>query len=101
MQREIRIRPFEGRQSRPRSSRYGIMAELPMLQTVDNWAADADFLSRTIKSLPQPLEILEAGCGREWPIKLEGVRYRLTGIDLDEAALESRVRDVGDLHEAI
>ena len=77
------------------------MGELPMLQTVDSWAADAAFLSRKIKSLPQPLEILEAGCGREWPIKLDGVRYRLTGIDLDEAALESRVRDVGDLHEAI
>src|SRR5215471_8873957 len=77
------------------------MGKLPKLQTVDNWAADTEFLTRSIKKLPQPLEILEAGCGREWPLKLDGVRYRLTGIDLDKAALESRVRDVGDLHEAI
>jgi len=78
-----------------------IVRDLPKLQTVDSWAADAEFLSRSIRSLQGPLEILEAGCGREWPIKLDGVRYRLTGIDLDRAALESRVRDVGDLHEAI
>ena len=53
------------------------------------------------------LEILEAGCGRQWPLKLSGLRYRLTGIDQDEAALNHR-RDVihdldvcilGDLHD--
>jgi SAM-dependent methyltransferase len=75
--------------------------KLPRLQTVDSWAADAELLSRSIRNLPGPLEILEAGCGREWPIKLDGLPYRLTGIDLDEAALRSRVRDVGDLHDAI
>ena len=35
------------------------------------------------------LQILEAGCGRKWPIDLSGVRYRLTGVDLDAKALEA------------
>ena len=71
------------------------------LNTVDSWDADAESLSSSIKRLEGPLEILEAGCGREWPLDLDGVDYRLTGIDLDAHALESRVESVGDLHEAI
>lgn len=71
------------------------------LKTVETWDADAEFLSSSIKQLKGPLEILEAGCGRKWPLNLDGVDYRLTGIDLDAHALESRVATVGDLHEAI
>jgi 2-polyprenyl-3-methyl-5-hydroxy-6-metoxy-1,4-benzoquinol methylase len=47
------------------------------------------------------LQILEAGCGRKWPIDLSGARYRLTGVDLDAKALESRKNEVRDLHEAV
>jgi hypothetical protein len=36
------------------------------------------------------LNILEAGCGREWPIKLGDVPYTLTGVDLDQNALDIR-----------
>jgi SAM-dependent methyltransferase len=36
------------------------------------------------------LQILEAGCGREWYLDLEGVPYELTGLDIDAAALEAR-----------
>jgi SAM-dependent methyltransferase len=49
----------------------------------------------------RPLEILEAGCGRKWPIDLRGVSFRLTGVDLDKDALESRKNGVGDLDDAI
>jgi SAM-dependent methyltransferase len=49
----------------------------------------------------EELQILEAGCGRKWPINLSGARYRLTGVDLDAKALESRKNEVRDLHEAI
>jgi SAM-dependent methyltransferase len=38
----------------------------------------------------KPLQILEAGCGREWYVKLDGVKFELTGLDIDEAALEIR-----------
>ena len=45
-------------------------------------------------------EILEAGCGQRWPLLLS-VPYRLTGIDLDPVALDIRVNQQKDLHEAI
>jgi SAM-dependent methyltransferase len=47
------------------------------------------------------LEILDAGCGRRWRLSLEGVDYRLTGIDVDEEALRARREQVGDLNEWI
>jgi SAM-dependent methyltransferase len=47
------------------------------------------------------LEILEAGCGRKWPLLLDGVTYRLTGVDLDPHSLEHRKNGERDLHEAI
>jgi SAM-dependent methyltransferase len=47
------------------------------------------------------LRILEAGCGRRWPIDLTGVNFHLTGIDIDEHALAFRKHEVGDLDETI
>ena len=47
------------------------------------------------------LEILEAGCGRKWPLELNGVEYRLTGVDLDPHSLEHRRYEEKDLHDAI
>jgi SAM-dependent methyltransferase len=69
--------------------------------TVDTWDEEVKLFSSTITSLTGPLEILEAGCGREWPLDLTGVEYRLTGVDLDADALKSRVDTVGDLDDAI
>jgi SAM-dependent methyltransferase len=39
-----------------------------------------------------PLRILEAGCGTIWPLRLEGVDYQLTGVDVDRDALAVRQR---------
>ncbi len=44
-----------------------------------------------------PIQILEAGCGREWCFRLPGLSYELTGLDLDPAALEARRSIKGDL----
>ncbi|MDC9006148.1 class I SAM-dependent methyltransferase [Mycobacterium marinum] len=71
------------------------------LKTVDSWSDEVALCSSVIKSLGGPLEILEAGCGLEWPINLDGIDYRLTGIDLNADALQRRVEKVGDLDEAI
>lgn len=49
----------------------------------------------------EPLRVLEAGCGREWELDLSGLEYHLTGVDLDEAALEARVANRKDLDLAI
>jgi 2-polyprenyl-3-methyl-5-hydroxy-6-metoxy-1,4-benzoquinol methylase len=59
-----------------------------------------ELMERHIKALARgkaELSILEAGCGRKWPLKLDGVKYKLTGVDLDEKALAARQ----DLDEAI
>jgi SAM-dependent methyltransferase len=48
-----------------------------------------------------PLKILEAGCGRRWPLDLGGIQYTLTGIDLDKDALDLRKSKFDDLDETI
>jgi SAM-dependent methyltransferase len=53
------------------------------------------------KRLGRPISILEAGCGQSWLVDLEGLEYKLTGIDLDPAALELRQKQNHDLDEAI
>jgi len=56
---------------------------------------------REIAAQRGALNILEAGCGRRWPINLSGIEHHLTGIDIDDAALAIRVNEVKDLDEAI
>lgn len=53
-------------------------------------------LRARLEALPGPLRILEAGCGRLWPLKL-AVPFTLTGVDLDRDALAAR----SDLDQAI
>ena len=53
-------------------------------------------LEARVNALPGPLRILEAGCGRDWPLKVS-VPYKLTGLDLDPHALAART----DLDEAV
>lgn len=60
-------------------------------------------LEARLNGLEGPLRILEAGCGRDWPLTLS-VPYTLTGLDLDPEALAAR-KDldhtiVGDLRTA-
>lgn len=57
-------------------------------------------LLRQMRPGDRPLQILEAGCGREWHLKMDGIRYELTGIDLDAAALEARRTIKRDLHHS-
>lgn len=53
-------------------------------------------LEARLNALSGPLRILEAGCGRDWPLKL-AVPYKLTGLDMDPDALAARK----DLDEAV
>ena len=43
------------------------------------------------------LNIIEAGCGRRWPYEIDGINFKLTGIDLDEDALKIRKNKLNDL----
>lgn len=45
----------------------------------------------------KPLSVLEAGCGRAWPLNLGQVQYELTGLDISQEALEHRASVVKDL----
>jgi len=47
------------------------------------------------------IQILEAGCGRQWPLKLKKINYTLTVIDIDEAALVLRKKKFNDINERI
>jgi SAM-dependent methyltransferase len=47
------------------------------------------------------VEILEAGCGNTWAVRLDGLNYKLTGVDLDSEAINIRVNMRKDLDEAI
>lgn len=73
------------------------------------WAADhrsayetlTKVVRDTLAHRAEPLEILEAGCGRGWVLGDLGAPVRLTGVDLDEEALRLRVEEQGDLDVAI
>ena len=47
------------------------------------------------------LNILEAGCGREWALDLDSISYSLTGVDLDAEALRYRQDSAKDLDRGI
>jgi len=47
------------------------------------------------------LNVLEAGCGMQWALDLDGVQYTLTGVDVDQDALDIRKNKRGDLDIAI
>lgn len=49
------------------------------------------------KSHPGTLRILEAGCGRRWSLNLNGLDFRLIGVDLNADAMHMRA----DLAEAV
>lgn len=74
------------------------------LQLLDNRAEEIKLFETSIKEKARSvgkLEILEAGCGRRWPINLADIEYTLTGIDLDRTALEKRKTIQKDLDEII
>lgn len=74
------------------------------LKMFDSYDQEVGLLEEHVKNLfdgKSELEILEAGCGRNWPLKLDGIKYKLTGVDIDDKALESRVNNVKDLDETI
>lgn len=69
-----------------------------------SWREAADLVENSIKvkaAAGRALEILEAGCGKEWGLNLGEVRYRLTGVDLDATALYVRKNVLKDLDEAV
>jgi SAM-dependent methyltransferase len=78
--------------------------DLPPVKMVEDWFEQNRMLSEFVCSAvprDRTVRILEAGCGTQWPLKLTGVDYSLTGLDLDRNALDIRMRTHGDLDETI
>jgi SAM-dependent methyltransferase len=67
-----------------------------LLYPLLSWDGMSAMLRARVDALPGPLRILEAGCGRLWPLKL-AVPFTLTGVDLDPDALAART----DLDQAV
>jgi SAM-dependent methyltransferase len=70
------------------------------VKILPNYDDEIKVLEQYIRSQADPgktIQILEAGCGREWYFKLDGIPYELTGLDLDSAALDARRSIKGDM----
>src|SRR5690606_33630642 len=70
----------------------------PMTPTLVSRREQIDLISEAIDAYGDGITILEAGCGRAWPLKLS-IDYTLVGLDLDEEALRLRVRQQKDLDD--
>ncbi len=77
---------------------------------IDSWTVETDFvhlhrqLSEVIKNhldADRENDVLEAGCGRKWALKLKPYAVNITGIDQDEVALTKRQQTHNDLQHAI
>jgi SAM-dependent methyltransferase len=82
----------------------GARGGLPALALLESDAAELRILEDSIRAKcvnGSRLEILEAGCGVQWVLNLEGVDYRLTGLDVNPDALRTRRDQRKDLDEAI
>lgn len=77
---------------------------MSQLKLFSSYKEEDDLLESHVKNLfdgKSELSILEAGCGQHWPLKLGELKYKLTGVDLDQEALAYRVNISKDLDEAI
>jgi SAM-dependent methyltransferase len=75
-----------------------------MLRLLESYEFEKEMIERYIKDNAAKngaLNILEAGCGQNWGLNLQGIKYHLTGVDVDRAALEIRKFETKDLDEII
>lgn len=74
------------------------------LKIVPRYDTELQLLEEQLRAQWKPgqtLQVLEAGCGRKWYFRMDGVDYELTGIDLDAAALEARRVQMKDLKHGV
>ncbi|MEC4749580.1 class I SAM-dependent methyltransferase [Methylomicrobium sp. Wu6] len=74
--------------------------ELPEPIKLDNWHEEKAVMAAHIREVSGgeiPLQILEAGCGTSWGLDLKDIPYILSGIDLDQHALDLRQNQEKDL----
>lgn len=81
------------------------LPELKLLESENAWAKRAellsDFLRNKFGNRGSSIKILEAGCGRSWPLDLGKIDLDLTGVDTDREAMDARIKENGDLDHVI
>jgi SAM-dependent methyltransferase len=84
---------------RPRTTELDDVGPLSILATGQEERA---LLSRSIAGVTaRPVRVLEAGCGQQWPIDVDGVDLHITGVDTDAEAMRIRAAEHGDIDEEI
>ncbi len=81
-----------------------LQLELPPLRVYPTQQQETAALVQHIEAKHRSqgeLSILEAGCGNSWQLQLPGVRYVLTGVDMNQDALNIRKFEKRDLQEAV
>jgi SAM-dependent methyltransferase len=74
------------------------------MRIIDEYETELALLESYLQqqvSQGEVLQVLEAGCGREWYFRMDGIAYELTGVDTDCAALEARRQSKRDLTHCI
>ncbi|WP_218352524.1 class I SAM-dependent methyltransferase [Alteromonas lipotrueiana] len=74
------------------------------VQMLSDTSEEKAILTRCIAAkepTDRPLQILEAGCGNKWQLRLSNISYILTGIDVDQEAVALRQRRYNDLNHVI
>lgn len=82
----------------PMLASVGRMATLTRQREPDE---DTATFERRVRQLGDHLKILEAGCGRRWELQLDGLDYRLVGVDLNAESIRLRQETMNDLDEVI
>jgi SAM-dependent methyltransferase len=77
-----------------------VFSDLDLLPTFDDHKKIVAKYIQGYANQSNEVEILEAGCGSGWPYSIPGIKFKLTGVDLDQNALDNRKRR-GDLDERI
>lgn len=75
-----------------------------MLKIIPRYETELELLEQHLKAQWKPgqvLQVLEAGCGREWYFRMQGIDYELTGVDMDGEALNARRLVKKDLRHTV
>lgn len=77
----------------------GASGTVDTLRVVQTGKAEREVLTEAIAEISGDglLRVLEAGCGQQWPIAIDGVDFHITGVDLDVDAMRIRRESHGDL----
>ena len=82
------------------------MKPLRVLNEDESWSKTNELLSEFIDgycremAATRNIDILEAGCGRQWNLSIEAP-HEITGVDVSKEAMDNRMQRFGDIDHQI